>query len=111
MKARKEQIITHKTRRYQQDMSNDLETESMNESKIIIPKNITIEAAIKFFEENAKDEYSVLYARTATWLKMLFTSDILKNHLTSGNDAVKEFMKNRADMQFKKDLKNETKDV
>ena len=110
MKTRKEQIITHKIRRYQQDMPDDFETENAEESKIVIPTNITIEAAIRFFEENAKDEYTILYTRTATWLKMLFASDVMKQHIAGGNDAVTAFLKNRADMQFEKELKKGSDD-
>ena len=105
MKTRKEQIITHKIRRYQQDMPDDFEQCGNEEAAPEIPANVTIEAAIRFFEENAKDGYAVLYTRTAAWLKMLFQSDVLKKHVTGGNDAVQAFLKQRADAQFEKEMK------
>ena len=110
MKTRKEQIITHKTRRYQQDMEDDFEHNGSEEATPEIPVNVTIEAAIRFFEENAKDDYAVLYTRTAAWLKMLFQSDVLKKHVTGGNDAVQAFLKGRADAQFEKDMKKAGED-
>ena len=111
MKTRKEQLITHKIRRYQQDMEDDFEHDGNEEAAPEIPVNVTIEAAIRFFEENAKDEYAALYARTAAWLKMLFQSDVLKKHVTGGNDAVRAFLKDRADAQFEKEMKKAGEDV
>ena len=105
MRTRKEQIITHKVRRYQQDMIDDFEQSDNEEATLEIPTNVTIEAAIRFFDENAKNEYAVLYTRTAAWLKMLFQSDVLKKHVTGGNDAVQAFLKDRADAQFEKEMK------
>ena len=110
MKTRKEQLITHKVVRYQQDMVDDFVNEVKNEITSEIPLNVTIEAAITYFEENAKDEYITLYKRTATWLKMLFQSDVLKNHITGGNDAVQSFLRNRADVQFEKEMKKDNEE-
>ena len=109
MKTRKEQLITHKVRRYQQDMEEESGSCQANggEAAPEIPANVTIEAAIRFFEENAKGDRADLYRRTAAWLKMLFQSDVLKKHATGGNDAVQAFLKERADAQFEKEMKKD----
>ena len=107
MNTRKEQIITHKVRRYQQDAESDSGQRGDEEAMPEMPANVTIEAAIRFFDENADGEHAVLYKRTATWLKMLFQSDVLKEHVTGGNDAVQAFLKERADARFEKEMKKD----
>ena len=111
MKTRKEMLITHKTRRYQQDMDDDYVRDGEAEAAPGIPANVTIEAAIRFFEENAGGAYAVLYTRTAAWLKMLFQSDVLKKHATGGNEAVKAFLRDRADARFEKETDEQSEEA
>jgi len=104
MRTRKEQIITHKTRRFQQDIEDEfIEEGELSEGVVNIPVNVTIEAAIHFYEQNAEGEYATLYQRTATWLKMLFKSNVMKDYLTSrsatDNEAVKAFLEARQDVK------------
>ena len=102
MKTRKEQMITHKVRRYQQDAESESDSGSACENAAAhdIPASVTIEAAIRYFDERAKGEYANLYKRTAAWLRELRLSGAPKGPAESGNDAVRQFLKNRADAQF-----------
>ena len=99
MKTRKEQMITHKVRRYQQDAEAESDSGGACErgAALEIPASVTIEAAISFFDENARDEYASLYKRTAAWLRELHRLCAPKKPAEAGSDAVRQFLKNRAD--------------
>lgn len=101
MSTRRENLIAHKVRRYQQDGAG--ETGPKDEKTCAeIPQSVTIEAAIRFFDENAKGEYATLYSRTAAWLRPLAKPEAAKSP-AAGNDAVRAFLEARADARFDKE--------
>ena len=91
--------ITHKTRRYQQDIETegDFKEESGEINERTIPINVTLESAISFYEKYAEGECEVLYRRTANWLKMLFNNVATKQFMTGIPDAVRQFVEERND--------------
>jgi len=99
--------VSHRTRRYQQDIKglDELSSNDGEKEEIQIPVNITLEAAIAFYEQYAVDKYEMLYKRTANWLKMLFQSNAIKQSLTGGNDAVKSFIQQRTLLREERERK------
>ena len=69
--------ITHKPKRFQndqiaksltlEDSGEDSSKENLGDS--FVPKVVTLERAIKFYEANATGEFVKLYKQTALWLR------------------------------------------
>lgn len=72
--------ITHKPKRTQAGNLSSLATAPTETGEVYynntnpvsllgVPKTVTIERAISFYESNATDEYRVLFIQTAKWLR------------------------------------------
>lgn len=65
--------ITHKPRRMQSDNLSQADPESVGEATVDtgdVPQNVTLERAIRFYEEHVTDpQMGRLYRQTAVWLK------------------------------------------
>ena len=86
--------ITVKPKRYQQDnvvpfYDDEPIKDSPNENEI--PKNITIETAIKYFETAALGDKEILYKRTAGWLKILLSTQN-KSTTVKSREAIQEII-------------------
>lgn len=66
--------ITHKPKRLQADMvGSEEESEEVVKAAPLsdIPKSLTLERVIKYYESNSNGECAKLYAQTAKWLREL----------------------------------------
>lgn len=70
--------ITCKPKRYQGGYSNDEDvneniSENMcdTQSYVVPPHAVTLESAIRYYEDNASGVYKTLYTQTALWLRTL----------------------------------------
>lgn len=72
--------ITHKPKRMQNDnlkaVQNETTTVSLAGEESNVPKIVTLERAIHFYESNATGEYAVLYSQTAKWLREFMSRSI-----------------------------------
>lgn len=70
--------ITFKGGRKQSDILNEIDTGVEENPQVIsisgVPQVITIERAIRYYEENAEGEFAKLYSATAMWLRDLMTA-------------------------------------
>lgn len=66
--------ITHKPKRYQNDIDNGLKPKVINKHLVevdissSVPQFVTLEQAISYFSTHAAGEFKALYTRTAEWL-------------------------------------------
>lgn len=70
--------ITHKPLRTQagnleEVSSREKKNEGESVSHVSVPKTITIERAIEFYESHSEGEYKTLYSMTAKWLREFMT--------------------------------------
>ena len=71
--------VTHKPKRMQStnlQAVQSAETGAPEVKNSEVPTVVTMERAIAFYESHAEGEYSVLYSRTAQWLRELMTKNI-----------------------------------
>lgn len=66
--------ITHKPKRLQGSNFGSNDNLTTDDQVVVnVPRSITIENAIKFYEENAVGENAQLYLQTSKWLRDLMT--------------------------------------
>lgn len=72
--------ITHKPKRMQGDNIRSAQRETVSvsvsyegDNHVEVPQTMTLERAIRFYEENARGEFQSLYVQTAKWLRMLLS--------------------------------------
>lgn len=70
--------ITHKPKRYQKEVYNEIHADEKPESdedkvKVLgdVPRSITLESAIRYFNNHAVGDKGQLFTRTALWLREL----------------------------------------
>lgn len=91
------QDVTVKPKRYQQDSVISLNEEALQNDVVTeteIPRNVTIEAAIAYFETSAVGELEVLYKRTAGWLKILLSTQN-RSTTTKSREAIQDLIKKK----------------
>jgi len=91
------QDITIKPKRCQQDSViplNEVEPQEQMKSGPNVPMNVTVEAAIAFFETNATGDLECLYKRTAGWLKVLLSTQN-QSTTTKSREAIVALLKKK----------------